>query len=105
MKKTLIIAVLIVLGSVGYLIYDWHVKTTIQQGDQRITLYSWTDENGEKHFTDTQPPDNARNVEELKGFKYVEPPLATRIKDRVVAMYRWVKDNVFKKKDRKKKKP
>ena len=105
MKKVLIIAILIIIGFVGFLVYDWQVKTTIQQDDQRVSLYSWTDEKGEKHFTNTQPPDNARNVEEIRGYQYVEPPLAIRIKDKAVAMYRWVKEKIFKKKDRKKKKP
>jgi hypothetical protein len=104
MKKALIIVMLIFIGFVGFLVYDWHVKTTIQQDDQRVSLYSWTDEKGEKHFTDTQPPDNARNVEELKGFKYVDPPLAIRIQAKAVEMYRWVKEKMFKKKDGKKNK-
>ena len=26
-------------------------------------LYRWTDENGKVHYTDTQPPANAKNVE------------------------------------------
>ncbi len=55
MKKALIIALLIILGFVGFLAYDWHVKTTIQADDQRVTLYSWTDEKGARHYTNTQP--------------------------------------------------
>jgi heme-degrading monooxygenase HmoA len=104
MKKAWIIALTIILGFVGFLAYDWHVKTTIQEDDQRVTLYSWTDENGAKHYTNTQPPDGAKNVEETKGFKYVEPPLVIKIKDKTIAMYKWIKEKLFKKKDRKKKK-
>jgi len=43
MKKGLIITLIIILGAVGYLVYDWHVKTTILEDDQRVSLYSWTD--------------------------------------------------------------
>ena len=104
MKKALIIASIIILAFAGFLTYDWHVKTTIQADDQRVTLYSWTDEQGAKHYTDTQPPDDAVSVEESKGYKYVEPPLAVKIKDKTIQMYRWIKEKLFKKKDRKKKK-
>jgi hypothetical protein len=103
MKKGLIIALIIILGFAGFLAYDWHVKTTIQADDQRATLYSWTDEKGAKHYTDTQPPDDAKNVEESKGYSYVEPPLVIKIKDNTIEMYGWIKAKLFKKKDRKKK--
>lgn len=33
-------------------------------GDQ--TVYSWTDENGKKHFSDVPPPPNAKNVQIIK---------------------------------------
>ena len=102
MKKTLIIALIIILGFVGFLAYDWHVKTTIQADDQRVTLYSWTDENGARHYTNTQPPDGARNIEESKGYKYVDQPLVVKIKDKIINGYKWTKDKLFKKKDRKK---
>jgi heme-degrading monooxygenase HmoA len=95
MKKALIIALIILLGSAGFLAYDWHVKTTIQQDDQRVTLYSWTDEKGAKHYTNTQPPDGAQNVEESKGYKYVEPPLVIKIKDKAGEIYGWVKKKIF----------
>ncbi len=104
MKKTLIIALIIILGSVGFLAYDWHVKTTIQEDDQRVTLYSWTDEKGAKHFTNTQPPDGAQNIEENKGYQYVDQPLVVKIKNKTIEGYKWIKDKLFKKKDRKKKK-
>ena len=104
MKKVLIIALLIILGSVGFLAYDWHVKTTIQADDQRVTLYSWTDEKGARHYTNTQPPDGAQNIEESKGYKYVDQPLVVKIKDKTIEGYQWIKEKLFKKKDRKKKK-
>ena len=103
MKKILIIAFIIILGSAGFLAYDWHVKTTIQADDQRVTLYTWTDEKGARYYTDTQPPDDARNIEEHKGYKYTDRPLVIKIKDKIIDGYKRIKDKLFKKKDRKKK--
>jgi hypothetical protein len=104
MKKTLIIVLIIILGSVGFLAYDWHVKSTLQVDDQRVTLYSWTDENGARHYTDTQPPDGARSIEERKGYKYTDQPLVVKIKNKTVDRYKWIKKKLFKKKEPKKKK-
>jgi len=102
MKKALIIAIIIILGSVGFLAYDWHIKTTLHEDDQRVSLYSWTDENGARHYTDTQPPDDARNIEERKGYQYTDQPLVVKIKDKVMDRYKKVKDKLFKKKKQKK---
>ena len=104
MKKTLIVLVILIIGTTGFLAYDWHVKTTIQQDDQRVTLYSWTDEKGARHFTDTQPPDDAQNIEAHKGYKYVDQPLVVKIRNKTMDAYQWTKKKLFKKKDRKKKK-
>jgi len=102
MKKGLIIALIIILGAVGYLAYDWHVKTKILEDDQRVTLYSWTDEKGTKHYTNTQPPDGVRNVEENKGYEYSDRPLVIKLKDKVVYGYKGLKEKLFRKKNRKK---
>ena len=103
MRKTAIIAVVaLVLGTTGFLTYDWHVKTTLREDDQRVTLYSWTDVNGARHYTDTQPPDGARNIEERKGYKYSDRPLVIKIKDKVIDRYKKIKEKVFKKKKQKK---
>ena len=104
MKKVVIILLVLICGSVGLLAYDWHVKTSIQEDDQRVTLYSWTDEKGAKHFTNTQPPDDAKNIEESKGYKYVDQPLVVKIKIKTIEGYKWIKKKLFKNKDRKKKK-
>jgi len=103
MKKTLIIVLIIILGSIGFLTYDWHVKTTLYEDDQRVTLYSWTDKHGARHFTNTQPPDDARDIEDHKGYQYTDQPLAVKIKNRVIDGYKWVKQKLFKKKEGKKK--
>ena len=103
MKKALIVVVVLIIGTIGFLAYDWHVKTTLHEDDQRITLYSWTDENGARNFTDTQPPDGARNIEEHKGYQYTDQPLVVQIKDKAIDGYTWVKQKLFKKKKRKQK--
>jgi heme-degrading monooxygenase HmoA len=102
MKKGLIIALIIILGAVGYLAYDWHVKTKILEDDQRVTLYSWTDEKDTKHYTNTQPTDGVRNVEENKGYEYSDRPLVIKLKDKVVDGYKGLKEKLFRKKNRKK---
>ena len=104
MKKALIVVVVLIIGTIGFLAYDWHVKTSIQEDDQRVTLYSWTDEKGAKHFTNTQPPDGAKNIEESKGYKYVDQPWVVKIKNKTIEGYKWIKEKLFKKKGRKKKK-
>ena len=98
MKKTLIIALIIILSTVGFLAYDWHAKTTLYEDDQRVALYSWTDEKGARHYTNTQPPDGARNVKEHKGFEYTDQPLAVKLKDQIITGYKWVEEKFFKKK-------
>lgn len=104
MKKALIVIIIILVAAGGFLFYDWHVKTKKMAAEPSITLYSWTDENGEKHFTDTQPPQGARNVEEFKGYEHVKPPFITKIRDKSVDFFKWIKGKLFKKKGDKKKK-
>ena len=103
MKKTLVVATIFIIGAVAFLAYDWHVKTTLQEDDQRVTLYSWTDDRGARHYTNTQPPEGAQNIEESKGYKYVDQPLVLRIKNVLITGYNWIKDGLSKKKDRQKK--
>jgi len=99
MKKALIVVVILIFGATGFLAYDWYTKTTIQSDDQRVTFYSWTDDNGAKHFTNTQPPDGAKNIEESKGYKYVDQPLVVKIKNKTIEGCKWVKEKLFKKKE------
>ena len=102
-KKVFIIIIVIILGVGGFLFYDWYVKTQKMAAEPSITLYSWTDKDGKKHFTDTQPPRDAKNVEEIKGYEYIEAPLVVKIKDKTVDFFKWVKGKLFKKKSKKKK--
>jgi heme-degrading monooxygenase HmoA len=103
MKKALLVIVILIVGTAGFLAYDWYAKTTLLEDDQRVTLYSWTDENGARHFTNAQPPDGARNVEEHKGFAYTDRPLVLKLKDKAIDGYKRVGDKLFKKKKKKKK--
>ena len=98
MKKALIVILVLLCATAGFLYYDWHVKTKKLAADPNITLYSWTDEEGKKHFTDTQPPLNAKNVEEFKGYEHIKPPLIKIIKDKTIDFFKWVKGKLFKKK-------
>ena len=104
MKKPIVVIVILITATAGYLAYDWHVKTTIQVDDQRVTLYSWTDDKGAKHYTNTQPPDDAQNIEERKGYKYVDLPLVVKIKNKALDGYQWFKEKLTRKRDRKRKK-
>ncbi len=104
MKKALIIIVIIVFAVGGFLYYDWHVKTKKMVAEPSITLYSWTDENGKKHFTDTQPPQGSKNIQEVKGYDHIEPPLIVKFKDKTIDFYKWIKGKLLKKKDEKEKK-
>ena len=103
MKKALIVILVLLFGTAGFLYYDWHVKTKKLAADPNITLYSWTDEDGKKHYTDTQPPLNVKNVEEFKGYEHVKPPLIKIIKDKSIDFFKWIKGKLFKKKDKNKK--
>ena len=103
MKKALIIILILLIGTAGFLYYDWYVKTKKLAAEPSITLYSWTDKEGKKHFTDTQPPLGAKNVEEIKGYEHIEPPLIEKIKDNSIVFFKWVKGKLFKKKKKNKK--
>ena len=101
MKKTLIVVVILFIGTAGFLAYDWYAKTMIQSDDQRVTFYSWTDAKGAKHFTNTQPPDGVKNIEESKGYKYADQPLVFKIRDKTIEGYQWMNETLFKNKDQK----
>lgn len=94
MKKILIFILIFTGLAAGYLYYDWNVKTKRQAAEPSKTLYSWTDENGVKHFTDQKPPSEAKKIKKTKGFKYIKPPLIITIKEGVVNIYGRVKDAI-----------
>ena len=96
MRKTLIIIIIIIMGAGGYLGWDWYDKTQNQKLEPSITLYYWTDAAGNKYFSDTPPPENARNVHKEKGYKHIKPPLIVTIKNKAVEYYTKTKKKLFK---------
>ena len=104
MKKALILIIVIILGCCGYLYYDWHTKTKKQAAEPSIPQYSWTDDQGIRHFTDSPPPEGAINVKKTKGYQYVAPPLVVTIKKKIVHYYVQAKEKLFKPKKKKRRK-
>ena len=96
MHKALIVIIVIIVAIGGYLGWDWHDKTTKQKLKPSITLYYWTDAEGNRHFSDTPPPEGAKDVYADKAYKYIEPPLVVTIKDKAIDFYRETKWKHFK---------
>lgn len=96
MRKALIVIIIIIIGAGGYLGWDWYDKTNNQKLEPSITLYYWTDAAGKKHFSDTPPPETARNVYEEKGYKHIKPPLIVAIKNKTVEYYKKIKKKLSK---------
>ena len=103
MRKAVIIIIIIIIGTGGFLGWDWYDKTKEQKLEPSITLYYWTDTEGNKHISDVPPPKDARNVYRDKGFKYIKPPLIVTIKNKVVEFYKETHKKLFKPKPAKKK--
>jgi len=95
MRKALIIVLIIVIGTGGYLGWDWYDKTRKQKLEPSITLYYWMDAQGGKHISDVPPPKNARNVYRDKGFKYIKPPLIVIFKNKAVEFYKETVKKLF----------
>ena len=95
MRKALIVIIIIIMGTGGYLGWDWYDKTHDQKLEPSITLYYWTDAAGNKYFSDTPPPENARNVHKEKGYKHIKPPLIVTIKNKAVEYYKKTKKKLF----------
>jgi hypothetical protein len=96
MRKALIIIIIIIMGAGGYLGWDWYDKTQNQKLEPSITLYYWTDAAGNKYFSDTPPPQNARNVHKEKGYKHIKRPLIVTIKNIAVEYYKKTTKKLFK---------
>jgi hypothetical protein len=95
MRKAVIIIIIIIIGTGGFLGWDWYDKTKEQKLEPSITLYYWTDAEGNKHISDAPPPKDARNVYRDKGFKYIKPPLIVSIKNKVVEFYKETRKKLF----------
>jgi hypothetical protein len=99
MQKTIVVLIVLFSGMVAYLIYDWHAKIRDQVAEPSIPLYSWTDAEGNKHFTDTVPPQGATNIQKSMGHRYVEPPLIVTIRDKTIAIYHSIRTKIVKPED------
>ncbi len=97
MAKKVFIVILILLGSAAaYVCYDWYKKTYDADPESSITFYSWYDRQGVQHFTDTIPPEGAKRVKKLKGYKYIAPPFVVSIKATTLRFYHRLKSTVSK---------
>ena len=103
MKKALVVILIIVLGFSGFLYYDWHTKTKKQTAEPSIPQYSWTDQDGARHFTDTAPPEGATNIKKTKGYQYIEPPLVITLKNKTIEYYSKIKEKISNPKKKKNK--
>jgi len=103
MRKALIVIMVLVVGAGGYLGWDWYAKTKKQQLEPSITLYYWTDSKGGRHFSDSPPPADAKNIQTAKGYKHIKSPLVVIIKNKAIELYKAARDKLFKAKKKPKK--
>jgi len=103
MRRALIVILVLILGAGGYLGWDWYAKTKKQTREPSITLYYWTDTQGNKYFSDSPPPADARDIHTEKGYRYIKPPLVVLIKNKAIDFYKTVRDKRFKNKKKEKK--
>ncbi len=103
MRKALIVILILIIGTGGFLGWDWYAKTKKQALEPSITLYYWTDAKGNKHFSDSPPPEGAKNIYKEKGYKHIKPPLVVLIKNKAIEFYKETKKKLFKTKKKRKK--
>jgi hypothetical protein len=103
MRKSVIIIIIIIIGTGGYLGWDWYAKTKKQRLEPSITLYYWTDQKGDQHFSDSPPPADAKNIHTEKGYKHIKPPLVVIIKNKAIKYYKAAIDKLLKTKKKPKK--
>ena len=95
MRKALIVILILIIGTGGFLGWDWYAKTKKQVLEPSITLYYWTDAKGNKHFSDSPPPEDASDVYKDKGYRHIKPPLVVLIKNKGVEFYKKMKKKLF----------
>ncbi len=104
MKKIVVIIILLAAGSAsGYLYYDWYKITNTTTEEQQVDLYSWTDKNGKKHFSNKPPPQDANNINTIKGVRDPGEPIITRIKTQALSYFNKTKNDTAKALDERKK--
>jgi hypothetical protein len=85
MKKVIIIITLILVlitgSAAGFLYNDWHKKTHIDDDEKYTYMYSWTDKQGQTHFSDKKPPTGAQDTRTIEALKPLETPHIVQIKE------------------------
>ncbi len=108
MSKIIIIIVAVLVLVSGFLYYDWHKKTHLDNEEMTTDLYAWTGKDGAKHYSNTPPEINTQNVEIIKGVKHIEPPIVVQIQNQAGKLYENISKTfsnlINKRKDGKKKK-
>jgi len=94
MRKLIWGIVGLALSGAGYLAYDWHQASNEQMQPPKIALYTWSDSQGVRHFTDTPPPPGARDVEKSQAYAPVRRPLVMVIRDVVRESYESLKNRL-----------
>ena len=102
MKKTMAVIIVLLLGCSGYLYYDWHTKTKKLAAEPNVPQYSWTDAQGNRHFTDRPPPKGATDIKETKGYEYVGQPLVITLKNKAIEVYKKIKKKFTRSKKKRK---
>ena len=95
MRKAVIVITVLIFGLGGYLGWDWHAKTQKQKLEPSISLYYWTDSKGEKHYSDSPPPKNARDVYIDKGYRHIKAPLIVTFKNKAAELYKKTKKKLW----------
>ena len=96
MRRAFVIVIVVLFGIGGYLGWDWHDKTKKRQLEPSLTLYYWTDARGQKHISDSPPPEHIQNVTTDTGYKYVRAPLVVIIRDKLIDFFESIRNKVFK---------
>jgi hypothetical protein len=95
MRKAFVVILILIIGIGGFLVWDWYAKTQKQALEPSVTLYFWTDARGNKHFSDSPPPEGAKNIYKEKGYKHIKPPLIVLVKNKGIKFYQKMKKKLF----------
>jgi hypothetical protein len=83
MKKVILILILLAGTSTGYLYYDWYSITYLEKGQEYTYLYSWTDKEGQTHFSDNRPQADAQNLQTIEVIKQPGKPLLKQMHESI----------------------
>ena len=87
MKKAIMIITLVLVliagSATGFLYNDWHKKTHIDDEERYTYMYSWTDKQGQTHYSDKKPPNGAKETRTIETSKPLETPHIVQIKERL----------------------